>query len=96
MNAQTFTHMSETDFDQMIESYINSVATQGDDMDIALFFDLLFDRIAAQTEQTVTLAVAVHNNEVFIMPDRELGDIVVRGNEILVGGRRLIFQVSRT
>jgi len=29
-----------------------------------------------------------------ITPDRETGDVIVRGNEILVGERRLAFQLA--
>jgi len=31
-----------------------------------------------------------------ITPDRETGDVIVRGNEILVGERRLVFQLAGT
>jgi len=36
----------------------------------------------------------VVDDHLVIIPDREAGDVVVRGNEILVGERRLVFQLA--
>jgi hypothetical protein len=95
MNQQTFQNMNETEFDQLIDGYIERIETKDDNMELPVFFDLLLERIAANAEKTLNLAVALSNDEIVITPDREMNDIVVRGNEILVGGRRLIFQLRK-
>jgi hypothetical protein len=93
MSSQTFTDMSNTDFEQLINGYINRAADQADRIPTDLFFDLLLKRIAASSGEAVTLVVAVNNDEVVITPDREVSDLVVRGNEIFIGGRCLVVKL---
>lgn len=57
-------------------------------------FGLLLERSAAKAGQPPNLKVAVVDDDLVITPDRETGDVIVRGNEILVGERRLVFRLS--
>ena len=57
-------------------------------------FDLLLERSAAKARQPPNLKVAVVDDDLVITPDRETGDVIVRGNEILVGECRLVFRLS--
>jgi hypothetical protein len=94
MSPQTFAEMSETEFDALIDDYIEREAAGYGEMPAEIFFDLLLERSAAKTRQLLNLEVAVVDNHLVITPDRETGDVIVRGNEILVGERCLVFRLA--
>lgn len=96
MKAETFADMSQTEFDDLIERYIEREAYGYGEMPADIFFDLLLTRMAEQNDETANLEISItpEGNQLVITPDRELSDVVVNGNEILVGGHRLVFQVS--
>jgi len=96
MSQQAFAEMSETEFDTLVESYIDREATGYGEMPADIFFDLLLERSLAKARQPLNLEVTVVDDHVVIIPDRETSDVIVRGNEILVGERRLVFQLTRT
>ena len=59
------------------------------------FLDLLVERMTAKADETVNLSIDVsEGNDLVITPDRELSDIVIRGNEILVGNRRFVLKLA--
>lgn len=60
-----------------------------------VFVDLLFERIAAKTGTTLTLEIDVTDDQLVITPDRDSADVVVQGNEVLIGGHRLVLQLAR-
>ena len=47
-----------------------------------------------QVDETLILSVNIQDDDLVIRPDQEMGDIVVRGNEILIGNRRLVLQLA--
>ena len=94
MSQQTFAEMSETEFDALIDDYIEREAAGYGEMPAEIFFDLLLERSAARAGQPLNLEVTVVDDHLVITPDREMGDVIVRGNEILVGERRLVFQLA--
>jgi hypothetical protein len=53
-------------------------------------------RLAAPPHAAVHLSLALVGNDddLLITPDRELSDIVIRGNEIWVGNRRLVLKLA--
>ena len=65
-------------------------------MPAEIFFDLLLERSAAKTRQPLNLEITVIDDHLVITPDRETGDVIVRGNKVLVGERRLVFQLAGT
>ena len=91
---QTFAEMSEKEFEALIDSYIDREATGYGEMPAEIFFDLLLERIAAKATEPLHLEISVVDDHLVITPDREASDVVVRGNEILVGGHRLVFQFA--
>lgn len=93
MNEPRLSDMSEAEFDAMIEGHIERTAGGDRELEAEVFVDLLLERIAARAESPVTLAIDVHGNQLVITPDSSGTDIVVQGNEILVGGRRLILRL---
>jgi hypothetical protein len=94
MSSQTFAEMSEAEFNTLIDNYIEREAASYSEMPAEIFFDLLLERSAAKTRQPLHLEVTVVDDHLVIIPDREVGDVIVRGNEVLVGERRLVFQLA--
>ena len=91
---QTFSDLSTEEFDALIDGYIKREANNYGEMPAEFFFDLLLERIAAQTEEMVNLEVAVEDDRLVLTPTQKTPDVIVRDNEILVGRHRLIFQLA--
>jgi hypothetical protein len=94
MTKERFADMDETEFDELIEGFIDRTAKGYGELPAEIFLDLLAERVAAQAEKTVNLSIDVTGDDLTITPDRDMGDIVVRGNEILIGKRRLVLQLA--
>ena len=94
MSQQTFAEMSDAEFDALIDGHIEREAAGYGEIPAEIFFDLLLERSAAKARQLLNLEVAVVDDHLVITPDRETGDVIVCGNEILVGERRLVFQLA--
>jgi hypothetical protein len=95
MSQQRFADMSETEFDALIEGHIERTATGAGEMPADIFLDILLERIAAQTNATLTLNIDVTDDQLVITPDRDSAEVVVHGNEVLIGGHRLVLQLAR-
>lgn len=95
MSQETFAEMSETEFDTLVDSYIDRAAAGYGEIPADIFFDLLLERSAAKARQPLNLEVTVADDHLVITPDREASDVIVNGNEILVGEHRLVFQLAR-
>jgi hypothetical protein len=93
MSQHTFATMSDMDFEQLISGYIERAAEPDHLVPASIFFDLLLKRTGSSDGETMTLAVVINDEQVTLTPDREVSDIVVRGNEIFIGGHRLVFQM---
>jgi hypothetical protein len=95
MSQQRFTDMSDAEFDALIDGHIERSAAGSGEMPPDVFVDLLIERIATKTDTTLTLAIDVTGDQVVITPDRDSADVVVQGNEVLIGGHRLVLQLAR-
>jgi hypothetical protein len=60
-----------------------------------VFLDVLLERIAARTSATLTLNIDVTDDQLVITTDRDSAEVVVQGNEVLIGGHRLVLQLAR-
>jgi hypothetical protein len=98
MTKKRLDEMSEAEFDSLIDGYIERTAIGYGEMPAEFFLDLLVERLEARADETVNLSIDVReDDDLVITPDRELSDIVIRGNEILVGKRRFVLKlVERT
>jgi hypothetical protein len=95
MMQKRFDEMSEAEFDSLVDGYIERTAMGYGEMPAEFFLDLLVERMAARTNETVNLSIDVsEEDDLVITPDRELSDIVIRGNEILVGNRRFVLKLA--
>jgi hypothetical protein len=83
-----------TAFDALIKGHIERTGTLDREIPADLFVDLLFERMAT-TDVPVTLSIDVQGDDVVITPDQLHGDVFVRGNEVLIGGRRLVLRILR-
>jgi hypothetical protein len=95
MSQQRFADMSAEAFDALIDGHIERTAAGADAMPADMFFDVLVERLATEVTATVTLDVDVAGDQLVLTPDRDSGDIVVQGNAILIGGRRIVLQLAR-
>ncbi len=91
---QRLSDLSEAEFDALIEGHIARTASGAGDLPADVFVDLLFERVAAQSARPVTLSITVHGDQLEITPDREGSDVLVQGNEVLIGGRRLVLRLA--
>lgn len=95
MTEKRFEEMSEAEFETLVDGYIERTASGYGEMPAEHFLGLLTERMAAKTEETVNLSIDVgDDDDLLITPDRELSDIVIRGNEIWVGNRKLVLKLA--
>ena len=47
-----------------------------------------------QIDETLNLSIELVDQNLVISPDRELGTVVIRGNEILIGKHRLVLHLA--
>jgi hypothetical protein len=95
MTKKRFDEMNEDEFDSLIDGYIERTATGYGEMPAEFFLDLLVERMEAKADETVNLSIDVsEDDDLMITPDRELSDIVIKGNEILVGKRRFVLKLA--
>jgi len=94
MTNQRFADMSEPEFDQLLDDYIQRTATGYGEMPAEIFFDLLAERMTEQIDETLNLSIELVDQNLVISPDRELGTVVIRGNEILIGKHRLVLHLA--
>jgi hypothetical protein len=95
MSPQRFVDMNETEFDALINDHIERTAAGASEMPADVFLDVLLERIAARTSATLTLNIDVTDDQLVITPDRDSAEVVVHGNEVLIGGHRLVLQLAR-
>jgi hypothetical protein len=95
MTGKRFEELRETEFETLIDGYIERTASGYGEIPVEHFLTLLTERIAAKTEETVNLSIDVSDDDhLRITPDREWSDIVIRGNEIWVGNRKLVLKLT--
>ncbi|MCA9979642.1 MAG: hypothetical protein KDD89_02375 [Anaerolineales bacterium] len=90
------TQMSDEQFAQLIDNYVTQTATASGEMPATSFLDLLAEQATKQTEAVMTLAVQIDDDQIVLLPDQELPEVIVRGNEIFIGKHRLVLHVSPT
>ena len=95
MSQERLSEMSEAAFDALLDAHIERTAAGETELPADVFVDVLLERIAAGTVAPVRLTIDVSGDQPVITPDPESTDVVVQGNEVLVGGRRLVLQIDR-
>ena len=95
MNEQRLSDLSEAEFDKLIDGYIDRTASGNGELPADVFVDLLAERTAAANAAPVVLSIDVRGNQLVITLDREGGDVIVQGNEVVIGGRRLVLRLAQ-
>ncbi len=90
MTAQRLSDLRDDDFDALLEQHIDRVAAGASDPPLADALAIWLDRLASQVQTTITLDVAIHGDQVALTPASATDQVVVRGNEIIVGGHRIV------
>lgn len=92
MTPQRLAALRDDEFDALIEQHIDRVATGASDPPIEDAFALWLDRLASQVSTTTTLEVTISGGQVSLTPAGEADQVLVRGNEIIIGKHRIILQ----
>ena len=95
MSERRLSVISDAEFDALIEGHIEQTAAGHGELPVDVFVDLLFERLAANSRTPVTLSIDMRGDQLVITPDRESADVVVQGNEVLIGGRRLVLRLAQ-
>jgi hypothetical protein len=97
MTEKLLTEMSYDEFQTLIDEYIDRSSQQTGEMPASTFFELLFERLAARTQQTIEVIVRiVDRGLVLSVPEQESSPVQVQGNEIVVGNQRIIVRLEST
>ena len=87
MSERTLMGMSNEEFEQLIEQYIERGSRETDDLDADMFFDALADFVAAPSEVTIELSESWHEGQLSLMPEGSLPpEVEVHGNRIIAPG----------
>lgn len=94
--GKRFNEMNDAEFDRLVESYIDKEATGYGEMPAEFFLDLLAERELDKAGETIILSIELDDSgNLVIIPDREMSDLLVRGNEIVTGNRRFVLHFRR-
>jgi hypothetical protein len=92
MTPQRLADLRDDEFDALIEQHIDRVAAGASDPPIEDALTIWLDRLASQVSTTTTVEVAISGGKVSLTPAGEMGQVLVRGNEIIIGKHRIVLQ----
>lgn len=92
MTRQRLADLRDDEFDALIEQHIDRVAAGASDPPIEDTLAIWLDRLASQASTTTTLEVAISGGQVSLTPAGEMDQVLVRGNEIIIGKHRIVLQ----
>ena len=84
----TFDEMTEKEFMQTMEAYINRDV---DAVPVDTFFEWLANVERTRAEEVIEMTVSVQGNQVALQGPEGL---VIQGNELVLGNRRLVFKAA--
>ena len=73
---------------------IDRAAQDEADLPTETCFDLLAQRLSQRVDEPVTLLVDVENQDLTLRTQQAVPDVVVRGNELIVGNHRFILPLA--
>lgn len=92
MTPQRLSDLRDDEFDALIEQHIDRVAAGAGDPPIEDALAIWLDRLASEAPTTITLEVAISGDQVALNPAGATDQVVVRGNEIIIAGHRIVLQ----
>jgi hypothetical protein len=92
MKSQRLAEMRDDEFDALVEQHIERVASGASDPPVEDGLAVWLDRLARETTSTITLEVAISGDQLSLKPAGETDQVLVRGNEIIIGKHRIVLQ----
>ncbi len=90
MTAQRLSDRRDDDCDALLEQHSDRVAAGASDPPLADALAVWRDRLASHVQTTITLDGAIHGDQIALTPVSATDQVVVRGNEIRVGGHHSV------
>ena len=85
MTEGLLTDVSYDEFQMLINGYIERTSQQTGEMPASIFFELLFEKLAARTQQTIEITGRIVDRRLVLsLPEQEVSPVQVQGNQILV------------
>ena len=90
--------LSDEEFDQLIDNYIERSSHGYNEMPMQIFFELLFENLAQPAQETIDVKLGINNGELDLRlpPGDEEAPILTRGNQILVGDQLIVVNLENT
>ena len=95
MVEKSLNEMSYDEFQALMDGYIERSSRQTGEMPASVFFELLFERLAARVRQTVEVTGRIVGKELVLsLPRPESVPVQVQGNQIFVGDQRIVVRLE--
>ena len=87
--------MSYDEFQVLIDGYIERSSRQTGEMPASVFFELLFERLAARARRTIKVTGHIVDRKLVLsLPRPETTPVQVQGNQIFVGDQRIVVRLE--
>lgn len=95
MTKKLLTKMSYEEVSALIDNFIDRSSQQSGEMPAASFFELLFARAAQRVQNTLEIEGRIVDGQlVFALPPMAERDLYVQGNQIVIGGQRIVVRLT--
>lgn len=95
MAEKLLTEMSYEEVSALIDNFIDRSSQQSGEMLAASFFELLFARVAQRVQNTLEIEGRIVDGQlVFALPPMAEADLYVQGNQIVIGGQRIVVRLT--
>jgi hypothetical protein len=92
MKPKRLVEMNNDAFDALIEQHIDRVAAGRSDPPFEDALAVWLERLAHQMPTTTTVKVAMRGGQIVLTPAGETDQVLVHGNEIIIGTHRIVLQ----
>ena len=95
MVEKSLSEMSYDEFQVLIDGYIERSSRQTGEMPASVFFELLFERLAARARRTIKVTGHIVDRKLVLsLPRPETTLVQVQGNQIFVGDQRIVVRLE--
>ena len=95
MVEKLLNEMSYDEFQVLIDGFIERSSQQTGEMPASVFFELLFERLAARAHRTIEITGRIVDRELVLsLPGPESTPVQVQGNQIFVGDQRIVVRLE--
>lgn len=94
MDEKLLTEMSATEFEALLDGYIDRSSEQSAEVPAGAFFELLFAHAAQRATKTVEVEGRVVNGRlVLAAPGAAAPHVYIRENQIVIGDQRVVVKL---